>query len=65
VTNLVFGQTPPADSVIVTRPVRSTPCALPHFTRAGDPKTVPGLLYRKGTETQVLCQMHGKQVYGL
>jgi hypothetical protein len=65
VSGLVFGQTPPRRQRDRDEAVRSTPCALPHFTKDGDPKTVPGLLYRKGTETQVLCQMHGKQVYGL
>lgn len=59
-----FGRTPP-DQVVVTKQFRPTPCELPHFTRTGDPKTVPGLVYRKGEETAVLCAMHGKQRYGI
>lgn len=64
-TKLVFGQTPPEDAVIVVRPRRPTPCAMPHFDRDGEPRSVPGQLYRQGGEAVVLCKHHGQQRFGL
>jgi hypothetical protein len=46
--------------VISSRPVRPTPCELPHFTKAGELRAVPGQVYRWADGSQVLCVAHGK-----
>ena len=56
---------PPEPAVIVMKPHKPTPCSLPHFTRDGRPRDVPGLVYRTATGTELLCAMHGKARHGL
>lgn len=56
-----FGQTPPRH-VTTSRPLRSTPCELPHFTKAGEPAAIAGIVYRWAGGSQVLCVAHGRQL---